>query len=230
MTRSVVSACASLLLALLLTEFASAQVVGVGARTMDGSATVAGRHRVVVDTSDHRITKGEDNQAWWSHSGLSTGTGGNYAVGQCVRCSVPERLRNFFTFDISGIDGRVVAATLVVKRYGSSKVHQVETYKLSAVRTHARRLNTRLRRGRAIYRDLGLGVSYGTYKLSTDAPRKTKEHMKLVPAAVRAINKAQGRYFSIGGKVTSLTKKHQDELLFKQSGSQGTQRLVLTVK
>jgi PEP-CTERM motif len=53
----------------------------------------------------------------------------------------------------------------------------------------------------AIYNDLGSGVNYGSFVLPTSGNPNDILNFSLDPAAVAAINAAEGGYFSIGGAI-----------------------------
>ena len=112
-----------------------------------------------------RFDKGVDNQGWWAKKDRNYDENDNYAVGECKDCEGSSLSRNFFTFKLPKVDGKVVAARLVVRRYRAYG-NVTETLDLYDVRTPARTLNHNRGRDVKIYRDLGRGARYGRYRVA----------------------------------------------------------------
>ena len=188
----------------------------------DVPARVRAVHR---DTSDRRFTPGVDNQGWWANTAAGgTDRNDNYFVGSLPSYDLPS-FRDFFTFDLSGIHRRVVFARLEL-RAGMSKGDRSERLGLFHVRTRARPLNDNHGTRAQIYRDLGHGTSYGTFRVPTGAPRNATITLSLNQAAVLAINRAAGGRFSIGGTLLDV-RGGADQYLFGATSHRGVQRLVL---
>ena len=61
-----------------------------------------------------------DNQGWWSATMPNSAGNDDYFVGNPLADSSPQWLRNFFTFDISGLRGQTVtSATLTLTNFMS---------------------------------------------------------------------------------------------------------------
>jgi hypothetical protein len=150
-------------------------------------------------------------------------------VGQ--RCGSGE-FRNFFTFDLRTLNQRVVSASLRINTkdlVGDA----YETLRLHDVSTDPQTLNSRQGRNAAIFADLGTGKVYGTHTLSTEQDDVVVD-LQLNRNAIRALNRAQGGYFSIGGRLTSIESRNpgadQDQYMFSNSSRQQTVELVTKVR
>jgi hypothetical protein len=186
--------------------------------------------RLTVSTSQARFDKGVDNQGWWAKDFRNGDGNDNYAVGECGTCGSP--IRDFFTFKLPDVKGKVVAARLVVRRYHADGTDATETLDLYDVHTPARKLNNNGRRDSRVYRDLGTGTRYGRFRVATqNVDPRSVVGFWLNHAALSNINAASGRYFSVGGRVTSTKRSNRQlELLFSGSHSNGMQELRLYVK
>lgn len=184
----------------------------------------AGARRLALLTSDSQFDSGVDNQGWWSNFGGGGDGNTNYIVGVLGGTT---RYRNFFTFDLSRIDQRVVGATLVLPRY-AGEGNFTERLELSDVRTGAAALNNNRGRNESIYRDLGSGDRYGSFVLRTRGDYRGTVRLRLNGSAIRDLNAARGGFFSIGGNLLSTRGSGLDEqALFEESTSRGVQELTL---
>ena len=137
---------------------------------------------------------------------------------------------NFFSFRLGDVDRRVVSAELLVARYRGAG-DSTETLGLFGVNTGARELNHNTGQDAQIFRDLATGPRYATVRVPTAQERGAKLRIGLNDAAVRAINRHRGGWFSIGGALLSLSgDETRDEYVFGFSRGQGVQRLVLYTK
>jgi Ca2+-binding RTX toxin-like protein len=192
---------------------------GTQASSSDVTAATA-TARFGFDTSDSQFLTGSDNQGWWSPVVHNENANDNYFVGISG-----GNHHNFFTFDLSSLKQRVRAATLKVRRFYDAGT-RIETFALFRVATSARKLNHNVGTSAAIFRDLGSGVRYGTFKVSTvGRDANAVRRFPLDAAAVADINAARGHFFSIGGSL--LSADHGGEYLFSSSSGQGIQRLVV---
>ena len=76
-----------------------------------------------------------------------------------------------------------------------------------------------------IFKDLGRGTSYGTFRLPTKGDATDTYTLDLNANALDAIHNHAGGFFSIGGHLVSL---RDGGFLFAQSGGRGPQELVVT--
>lgn len=158
----------------------------------------------VLNTSDGQFDPGVDNQGWWSPSFSNNDGNDNYFVGTFDGGTT--QLRNFFTFDLSGVSlagHNIVGAVLQVRR-GSGSGNPTETITFFHVATAAATLNANDGISTAIFDDLGTGTSYGTYSVSTTGNPDSLVSFQLGAAAIADITTAAGAgFFSVGGALPS---------------------------
>jgi len=208
-----------------------------GARADGGRSTLPGdqRHQrrqvakglneVVFDTADSPFDPATANQVWWSDRIPAGFANPNYIAGVC--CATGE-FRNFFTFDLRTLSKHVVSATLRINT-GDVRGDETETLRLSDVSTDAGTLNFNDGLNSGIFQDLGTGTVYGEYVISTDQDHVTLD-LKLNQAAVRDLNRARGGFFSIGGRVTSLSAGATEEHIFAASPNTSTETVQLITR
>ena len=109
--------------------------------------------------------------------------------------------------------GTVVSATLNLQRFCGNRESDPSCgiapggpaklpYNLWDVSTDPATLNARSNNPNfAIYNDLGSGVNYGAFVLKTKGDPNHILSLDLDPAAIAAINAAEGGFFSIGGAI-----------------------------
>ena len=191
---------------------------------LSDSPAPVGPHTQIFDTATSPFVPDTPNQGWWSTDNDNYPLNANYVVGG--QCGGSE-FRNFFTFDLRSLDKRIVSASLRINT--REMVGQpLETLRLHDVTTDPERLNSRLGRDEAVFADLGTGKVYGTYTLSTEQDDVVVE-LKLNRKAVRALNRAQGDFFSIGGRLVSLgshTPGVEEQFMFSNSSRAETVQLV----
>jgi hypothetical protein len=215
-----------LLLALALPATADAVPTspGAGGREPAGPwvTSRAGTTQWVFSTRDRRFLPHTSNQGWWSNTHDAENDNDNYSAGRC--CGGGE-FRDFFTFHLTGLTGTVVSATLVLQKYDGRGGY--EKYRLSDVTTNAHKLNRNIGTNRAIFRDLGRGIGYGTFRLPTTDGTDADPvfELRLNADARTAIHRAAGSFFSLGGKILTL---RDGGLLFAHSGGRGRQELIVT--
>lgn len=185
------------------------------------NATAGGTTMWVFSTDQSQFTPGTSNQGWWSNQDFTRSSNANYIVGAC--CGADHR--NFFTFDLSELEGTVVSATLVVRRF-LGKGEPTETLRLFDVVTDAAALNDNRAIVPRIYKDLGRGHRYGTFDLSTadETSRADVFELSLHELALSDIQSAAGGFFSIGGR---LLTSEDGGYLFGGSSGHGKQLLIV---
>lgn len=126
----------------------------------------------------------------------------NYFAGE-FPSQVPGQsyeFRNYFVFDLSGLSGTAVSATLSIPNIGSN-VGAPFGYTLYDVTTATGVLAVaNPGAGLPIFNDLGSGTTYGTVNVPTDTTNPVV--LNLNGAALAAISSAGG-LFAIGGDVAS---------------------------
>ena len=183
---------------------------------------------LIFDTSDSQFDAGVHNQGWWSDALPSYDENDNYIIGIGFSGYL---FRNFFTFDLSSLSIPVISATLELTRFEYVSTAESETFGLFDVSTDAVTLNDNVGINLAIYDDLGSGISYGEFEVSSEGLETDVLSFQLNAAAIGDINAAKGGWFSIGGALLSPGSPVGDgtELLFGYSQDGGVQRLVLEV-
>lgn len=201
---------------------AIAVVLGAGARTASAEPFIFGFTGLQADAvvlvvnggaqtfsiSDSQIDAGVNNAGWWSFNAANTDDNDNYVVGSADT----TWWRNFFTFDLSQLDVDVTSAELQIDRSvfcvndtsngecwldGAGPFSPVD-YTLWDVTTPYLTLNANDGTSAAIYTDLGSGITYGVEPVSDDGTPNPVV-IQLNAAAITAINRNAGEFFSIGG-------------------------------
>jgi hypothetical protein len=199
---------------------AIAVVLGAGARTASAEPYIlgfTGSDSVVLSinggaflfsTSSSQIDAGIDNQGWWSDTAGNNDANDNYIVGSVDGLGSTH---NFFTFDLSNLDVLVTDAELRLPR-GTCSANDTSAdtdcvggapfgsvvYSLWDVTTGYLTLNSNDGTSAGIYSDLGSGILYGTEGVSDDGSPDPLV-VTLNAAAITAINRNAGEFFSIGG-------------------------------
>jgi len=183
---------------------------------LGAGATVARAATTVVSTSDGSLLSDTDDQGWYTDRGQHTLQNDNYLVGD----NGGDLFRNFFVFDLSGLDltGQVVTgATLELTRFAASSivpdfvfqyglfdVDLAATSRATLLADHALVMGTNAE-GLAIYADLGSGASYGGLAVDPDVGSSDDLLVfNLSAAALADIASAAGGSFAIGGAITNL--------------------------
>jgi hypothetical protein len=166
------------------------------------------------------ITLEDSDRGWYWDTGYTETANTNYLVGECTEdaCGFDfAEYRNFFIFDLSSIDHRIVGGSLHLWQPSGGFLSPTgsEVYQLFDVVTDLDELGQRW--GVDIFDDLGTGTSYGAY-VATDADEHTLIEIPLSAAALLDLNAAT-RLFALGGAVTSLDDLMNDELIFGSSGN-----------
>ena len=184
-------------------------VFSTGPQTL--TLTMSGGGTVTLSTNQSEFNPGTPNQGWWSPGENNDNFNDNYGVGSTA--GEPHDHHNFFTFDLTGLSGTVVSATLNLQRYCGNKESDPSCgfapggpaklpYDLWDVSTDPATLNAKSNSPNfGIYDDLGSGVNYGEYLMRTSGNPDRILNFALDPAAIAAINAAEGGYFSIGGAI-----------------------------
>jgi hypothetical protein len=199
---------------------AIAVVLGAGARTASAEPFILGftnfhenvqlvlNGSLIYNTSDSQIDAGVNNSGWWSPTWANEDDNDNYLVGSIDGLG---SVHNFFTFDLSSLEAVVTSAELRITRgtdcpgndtsngpcVVSDPFGSVE-YTLWDVTTPYLTVNANDGVSAGIYDDLGSGILYGTQSVSDDGSPDPLV-VTLNAAAITAINRNAGEFFSIGG-------------------------------
>ncbi len=191
------------------------------------------------------ITIDAPDRGWYGDNGTHNTSVLNYLAGDCdggtcvagTNTGIDE-FRNFFVFDLSGVTGAIVAATLRLDNtdgtaqfpgnVGFFSDTGSETYLVSEVSTAIASLIAGTG-GVAAFGDLGSGTSYGSFT-ATSADNGTFVEIALNSAGIAALNLASG-LFAFGGAITTLNGFPDEETLFafSDSGLLSDTQLELTV-
>ncbi|MBV5287927.1 MAG: hypothetical protein JZU45_17760 [Methyloversatilis discipulorum] len=163
-------------------------------RLADGSAYTASTHRAPIGSESYA-----ENFGWWSDRLGHIPGNYNYLAGyNGVFDSV---FRNFFSFDLSGLDGVVTSATLVLRPYSASFPFAPMRFNVFDVSTSPFDLLSGSAVAPDIFDDLGSGKLYGSHVFDADPSISNAVAIRLWSSAVSDINARQGQYFSVGGTV-----------------------------
>lgn len=167
-------------------------------KLLDGSSFTASTRTSPIGTEPRA-----ENLGWWSDKFGHVAGNYNYFAG--YNGVLDNTLHNFFSFDLSGVTGEVVSATLRVRTYSASFPFAPMKYELFDVYTSAEQLLTASDvPNEAIFDDLGSGKSYGSIVVDKNPDYFAEISIALSPSAIADLNARQGKYFSIGGVVTSV--------------------------
>ncbi|MBA4109395.1 MAG: hypothetical protein C0487_07370 [Leptothrix sp. (in: Bacteria)] len=176
-------------------------------KLLDGSS-------IVASTSDSPIGSeaNAENLGWWSDTLGHFANNYNYFAGH--NDVLGNDVRNFFSFDLSGLTGQVVSATLKLTAYSASFPFSPLKYEIFDVSTSAEQLLAESAAPNVyIFNDLGSGNSYGTLLVNQNPNYSAELSIQLSSHAIADINARQGKYFSVGGVVTSVPEPHSGFML-----------------
>jgi hypothetical protein len=179
------------------------------------STTAVAQTVQTFTTSQSGFDPGVKNQGWWSSTVPNIDSNDNYFVGEA------DRLRNFFTFDLSAACP-ATSVTLQLTRFEQSGPLP---YSLFDVTTPAATLNDNDLFSTAIYNDLGSGTKFGSFLVVQGAAADVLS-FELNAAGVAAFNAARGGFFSIGG--SAPVNELGFIYAFSGPGAGGTQQLLVT--
>jgi hypothetical protein len=173
--------------------------------TQDLVVTTMSGMTFTLSTDMSQFDAGIDNQGWWSATFGNSDTNDNYFTGFL---SPADTLRDFFTFDISGLTPTdpVTSATLMLTKYTAASDTGAAAHSLTFfdVSTDPATLNMNDGVSAAIFTDLGSGASYGSFSVLVDNINDTVTVLSFLlnAAAVADINAALAggaTFFSVGG-------------------------------
>jgi hypothetical protein len=177
------------------------------------------------------ITLGTTQSGWYDQTGFHNNNP-NYIAGVC--CGNGEH-RDFFVFDLLGVTGKVVGATLrLFNPFGGYvSPDATETYTLFSVATPTSTLIAGGSGLTGIFDDLANGAMYGSRVVSA-ADNNTVVEIVLNANAVNDINALLGLSFAVGGTITTLqgtapfSSFAPQETIFVLTGD-GNRQLMLTI-
>lgn len=185
-------------------------------------------------TNQSQFTPGVSNQGYWANRDLPCCTvmdsNDNYFTGEAdfgLTTGFAE-LRSFFTFDLRSLTAPVAGASLTVYSGVFGTDSFTEVLELFDVSTEAAILNFNDRVNDAIFEDLGSGNSYGRFRLFRATDSMVDISLELNDAALADINAAAGGFFSIGGKIRTISQTGS-EYVFGQTGGPNRRPAELTL-
>ena len=181
-------------------------IFGFTGAVADAVTLVVNGGALTFSVSGSQIDAGVNNAGWWSTSEANFDANDNYVAGSVDS----DDHRNFFTFDLSNLGVIVTDAELRIGRsafcandtsngecVAGAPFGSVE-YTLWDVTTDYLTLNANDGTSAAIFNDLGTGITYGSVSVSDDGTPDPVT-ISLNAAAITAINRNAGEFFSIGG-------------------------------
>jgi hypothetical protein len=170
------------------------------------------------------ITLNSTSFGWWDSNGSHTAANTNYGTGDD-----PTNIdhRSFFVFNLAGLSGTIVSASLNIFNPGYSSPDPTETLGIFDVSTSIATLIASGAGQVGIYNDLGSGTLFGSASVSA-ANNNANVSILLNPAALAALQSGLGGSFAFGGSLTTLSAPGVTEGVFTFSTNfTGTRQLTL---
>jgi len=183
-----------------------------------------------LTASSATLTIDAIDRGWYDDAGWHQPDNLSYGAGE----EVIVRYRDFFVFDLSGVNTTATSATINIYSPvspdqffdGYQSADPFETYVLYDVSTDTGDL-TAGSGGVAAFVDIGSGTSYGSYNVSA-ADNGQIVSITLNADALLDINSAGG-LFAIGGAVSTLDVSLNNEIIFASSGEPNVPAPYLTL-
>jgi len=170
------------------------------------------------------VTLNSTSFGWWDSTGTHTAVITNYGTGDDAE-NVDHR--SFFVFNLSGLSGTVVSATLQIFNPIYLSPDPSETLSIFDVSTSIAALTASGTGQVGIYNDLGTGTLFGSTSVSA-ANNGANVNIPLNSAALAALQSGLGGSFAFGGSLTTLSAPGLVEGVFLlSSANTGTRQLVL---
>ena len=175
---------------------------GVGGQQL--ALVLADGSTLVANTASRPLSTmpGKENFGWWSDAFSRAPGNDNYLSGFVNVW--PATFRNFFSFDLSNLNGSVVGATLLLNAYSASWPTTKLLYELYDVSTDPYVLQNKSGLDPVIFQDLGSGRSYGSIEVFDPQYESPTLKIALNAYAIEDINSHQGNYFTLGGVTTPI--------------------------
>jgi hypothetical protein len=161
------------------------------------SSGEGGSGTLILITTGGTVNVSVAVSGWYDNTGTHSGGNPNYFAGNFGLAAY----NNFFTFDLSSVDGTVESASLVLENYG---VDGDSLYTLRDVSTATNILDGDNDGATGIFDDLGSGVVYGSYQYDP-SQAQLQSTINLNANAVAAINGNEGGLLSFGGSTVDST-------------------------
>jgi hypothetical protein len=176
------------------------------------------------DCQPNMITKDAIERGWWKSSGQHTAFNNNTLTGRSI---LNNEYNSYFIFDLTGVTGTVIVASLKMEIEGYTTPDASETLSIWDVNTAPATLEAS-GNDVAIYNDLMTGNSYGTF-IVTSADKGMILDIPLNAQAVTDMNNALGGKVSVGLHVDTLGAASSEWIRFSAGSEQRTHQLVIGV-
>ncbi|MEO8270975.1 MAG: lectin-like protein, partial [Aureliella sp.] len=179
------------------------------------SPEIGGSRTVLGYVGSESKTLDYVDSGWWNSGGYHDATNDNYLTGQAYG----EQYRNYVVFDLAGVEGNIVGATLKLfnPSGGYVSLDDSETFSLFDVSTPVPLLTSSGFGELGIFDDLGSGVAFGSQAVSMSDDGRVVS-ITLNAAGLQALSAAAGGQVALGGALTSLSGADL-ELVFAYSGN-----------
>jgi hypothetical protein len=172
-----------------------------------------------LSTSQGEFTSGVLNQGWWSDFGGNNTYNDNYIIALFWTAGsypYPQGIveNDFFTFDLTGIQGTIQSATLTMTTGNIGSPNPAETIDFWDVQTPASVLNAKGGPSASIVNDLGSGKNYGSFQVPMTGAAPPVLSFSLNANAIADMNASLGGYFSIGGSMEGQPAPNVDRFVF----------------
>jgi hypothetical protein len=158
-------------------------------------------------------------QGWFTNFGEHNSGNSNYFAGNSSGFAI---LRNFFTFDLTGISSMITGATFQIYNpsNGFRSGDSTETYSFGTTSANSVQLASSYGSGsvagQGIYNALGSGTAIGSLVVSSASNNQTLS-LSFNAAGISYLNSNLGSKVSFGGQVTSISGSG-DQFIFGFSG------------
>ena len=159
---------------------------------------------ITLSTAQSRFEPTSLNQGWWGdYNDFNQDDNDNHYTGMAGLDH-----RSFYTFDFSGVKGKIKRAKINLMRGGQSSDLTLRFWDVS---TDAQIVNKTIFHDQSIYIDLGTGKSYGSFAVSYGTDTTDRLEFELNSKAITDMRKQSG-FFTIGASVL------ESEHIFSRSG------------
>jgi len=162
------------------------------------------------------ITINAYDYGWYDNSGSHTPTNINTLSGKCCGGKL---LRDFFTFDLSGVTGNVTGATLKFYNLYMGSSSTIETWELYDFGGDKNTLVAGTG-GLAAYNDLGTGHMYASTTFNKATQLNSNQSITLNSFALADLTASAGGKFAVGGLMPTYGNPDEDWVLWGGAAAQ----------
>ena len=197
-----------------------------GDNDSDGLSNIE-EYEIGSDPTQANIVINATNRGWWRNDGYHEQADNSTIVGRIYDDVnyISRFHRSYFSFNLSGITGNIVAAVLRIEIVDYTSIDPSETIKIYDIATSAATLEADGTTQTDIYDDIGTGTQYGAYILTlADETKVIQTKLERVD-----LNNYRGTYFSVG--IGSDTLSGLDQTVrFSQGSESRIHQLVLIME